>query len=246
MGNDVKPNNNAIGERSVTGVENREQSIPDIRSDNTIGEGDVEKRKRGRPKGSKNKSLVGGGIRENNQESIGEFAVPTDSGERNTDQTPISVQGQKGKKRGRKSIKQTIENPGEVTETVINTIELAAVRFIGEEARLEPFERFLIEIGATDTVSKVSPETAAKVASIVSPICLIGGLALYGFRVASIVSQKIQDQQNTELKQSVSQFEYDNPPDTFDINGLDNTNGFNIQDTIIPPMSRLDKLGDNN
>jgi len=241
MGNDIKPDNQPIHTGNDARINDNQPTIPNVRGDNTSGIGSTPKRGRGRPRGSKNKpkqSTYSNGLGRDNQASSGEYATNETTGTIDINQTPILVQEQKGKKRGRKQIVKQIENPGETAETVINTIELAAIQFIGEEARLEPFERFLIEIGATDTISKVSPEQAAKVAAIISPICLIGGLALYGFRMASVVSDKIKQNKQVELKQSDSEF-------VQEAHIQEHPNGFNIMDTIVPPVSKLNSLGDN-
>ena len=156
MGNDIKPDNQPIHTGNDARINDNQPTIPNVRGDNTSGIGSTPKRGRGRPRGSKNKpkqSTYSNGLGRDNQASSGEYATNETTGTIDTNQTPILVQEQKGKKRGRKPIVKTIENPGEVSEQVITIIETAAVQFIGEEARLEPFERFLIEIGATDTIS---------------------------------------------------------------------------------------------
>lgn len=248
MGNNIKSDNNPISKGSISGITKSELS--DSRTDNGSGETILIKRKRGRPKGSKNrpKEYLANGFRGNDQEGNERIVTPEtreQGGEQQGDETTVFVQNQKtGKKRGRKPLVQKIENPGETAETVINTIELAAIQFIGEEARLEPFERFLIEIGATDTISKVSPETAARVASIVSPICLIGGLAIYGFRMAGVMSERMQAQKQPTMKQSDSEFKHEETKPT-DQNPLPPQNIFNISDSIVPPMSKLNDLGNN-
>lgn len=251
MGINIKSNDNTIGEGSIAGIKQPNISnLPNIRTDNGSSQTIVIKRKRGRPKGSRNKpkQYFAEPIGRNNQEGnerIVTAETREQGGEYTNDETTVSVQGQKtGKKRGRKPLVQKIENPGETAETVINTIELAAVQFIGEEARLEPFERFLIEIGATDTISKVSPETAARVVSIVSPICLIGGLAIYGFRMAGVMSERMQQAKQPTMKQSESEFRQEETTLT-ENNPLPSQNGFNISDTIIPPMTKLNDLGNN-
>lgn len=236
MGNDIKHDNQSINTGYNDGINEPEQpTISDIGTNQASGNGNVAKRGRGRPKGSKNKS-VSNGLGSNNREGFDQTATTE---EPSTSETPIFVQGQKGKKRGRKPLVKKIENPGETAEKVIDTIELAAIRFIGEEARLEPFERFLIEIGATDTVSKVSPETAARVASIVSPICLIGGIALYGFRMAGVVASRMETEKHTEIKQTASTFEQEQDNMSEPVNA---TNGFNLRETVVPPMSNLNNL----
>jgi len=218
--NDRSPNNTTTDKNGSAGISNSG-------GDNSGGTNGNSKR-RGRPKGSKTRNASGNGrtINADSQKDNGEFSDSTDQ----TGKETISVQDQKPRKR-RKTVAKTIENPAEVAETTLAYVELLAIKLIGEEGRFDTFERLLLEIGAQDVAARVSPETAAKVAGIVSPVCLIAGVALYGFRIAGVLAARMEAQQNIDSTSDVFA--------TQEISVVPPTNGFNLGDTIIPPYTDL-------
>ncbi len=231
MGTDNFGDDQSSNQPAVIGI----TETADSSRDSGSGE-DYNTKHRGRPKGSKNKPKSGNFGRTLNPTSRSDFSeTENDNRTKNTaaGTTPeetVSVQEQKPRKR-RKVTPKTIENPGEVASAALDYIETAAVHFIGNEAKFDPFERFLLEVGARDTAGRVSPETMERVVSIVSPVCLIAGIALYTFRMTKVVASRIEHEQNQDI-----------PGKTFTEDDLavnNPANGFRIADTIVPPQINL-------
>ncbi|MCI0560073.1 MAG: hypothetical protein MN733_16410 [Nitrososphaera sp.] len=190
--------------------------------------------RRGRPKGSKNRhKLATASVGRYSQGDSGEDPGGENVADSATKQAAFSVQETK-KRRGRPKVAKTIDNPGEVSRIVLDKIQEFSVQLIGDEAKFDPAERFLLEIGLQDTVSRISPEQVARVMSIVSPACLIGGLALYSFRMASLLSERnrareLENDQSEGGKLEPKPREYMSQ----------NTSEFRMSHTIVPPMTNL-------
>ncbi len=195
------------------------------------GSPEVIERKRGRPKGSKNRTkvIIGNGNNDDSGEDSGIETTGNETTGTETTKAFVSVQEPKPRKRRKQQLKG-IENPGEVSRLVLDKLEQFATTAIGNEGKFQPFERFLLEVGLSDTVSKISPEQAEKVAAIVSPICLIGGIALYSYRIFNTL--------NEQRKTKAIDGNFDEQlPLPFNENNYEKS--FRMSETIVPPMSNL-------
>lgn len=204
------------------------------RDSDGIGEsiGEQTKRKPGRPKGSRNKIAIGERNRGDSDTDIGNENPATESIP-GAEQETISVQGQKTRRgRPRKVTTKIIENPAEISRLVLGKFEELASVLLGDDGKFQPTERFFLEVGMQDTLTKMPTETAEKIIGIVSPISLIIGVALYGVRVGSIVMEK----RNQNLKEQQEQF-VAQKTQPIEINDIPTE--FSMRNTIVPPRTDL-------
>lgn len=73
-------------------------------------------------------------------------------------------------------------------QTLIGVVEATAITIAGPEAALQPIEHQLIDDPLAAVLARVEPAALDRANSIMAPVLLACGLALYGARVYGLVS----------------------------------------------------------
>lgn len=239
--------NNQRGESSTGGIE-----IP-VSSGNSDRTTIPVKRKPGTPAGSKTKirGKISGEIADSKRDrNHSPEYLETEITGNPANTTPpeaetVTVQNQTGgKKRGRKPKVKGIENAGDVSTLVLDKFEELASAILGDDGKFQPTERFFLQIGMQNTLETISAETAQKVVSIISPLSLVIGTALYGLRVSSIVLARGKEQ--VSPFQTESEFQ-PNPTPSNNESVERPYSEFRLRETLVPPITNpLKESYDNN
>jgi hypothetical protein len=169
---------------------NSEQSNPFTRGTdrNDISEvGDTEtKRRRGRPKGSKNRT----------EENIFQGQV-----------------GQTEVKKGRPKKQKTedaekfisTEEAQQISTLILAVIEQFGINLVGEDGRYSPIESTILNASLPAYLSTMKKSTVQKVSAVAYPVAILAGFSMYGIRLGNIKkeqnlakTQEILSNQNIE------------------------------------------------
>lgn len=166
-------------------------------------------KRRGRPKGSKNKPKEGSSRREKTSTIILEEETLLDSsdtinevaeniGEATTKAVKNSSFYKKDKKKGAKFYSE--KEAAETAEIILGTVEGLAVGLVGDEAAFNVVESTLLRLSLPKYLESMEISTVEKTSKFLFPIMGLVGVSVYGLRIASILIEKKQEQ---EVKQDI-------------------------------------------
>lgn len=153
-----------------------------------IGE-QAQTKKRGRPKGSKNKNKS----TTNTSEETADFSEETVKG--------LGSVKVKSKKRVMDS-----DDANKITEFILTTVQNLAVQSLGNDAAMNMIEITLLGTSLPKLLTSLEVSTVERMSGVLYPIMGIMGVGLYGLRIASLYKVKNENEaQNTTNQQTPTQ-----------------------------------------
>lgn len=137
-------------------------------------------KRRGRPKGSKNKPK--------NQEENITNETRTDSEEKwiGTVSEKVTVKAKRG--RPKKQNFMSIEEASTTANFIVDTAEGFAVQFFGDDGRLNFIEASLIRTSLPKLLTTLEVSTVDKASGILTPLALLAGCGMYGLRLFKLAA----------------------------------------------------------
>lgn len=208
-------------------AEDRQESTPESTAKNSGGrkrnrtdggkqnsETELEppKQKRGRPKGSKNKSSKTSFILQ--EEEIGQSHTA------GLNDSSNEVKYKQTRKKIEKFMsKEEAENASQFILGLSNDL---AVEIMGDDAGMNMLESSLLKLALPEYLASMELKTIEKTKSIAYPIMLIGGLSMWGLRLLAIANEKRKENNKQKQQNSEQQFTENNTQQQTEVyNGVD-------------------------